>query len=151
MLLALADPPTGISLPCLQEGLCNGTRLLVQRVIQNRLLEAKIASPGKHHGNIVYIPRIQLDAEKDTFPFEWSRRQFPVRIAFAMTIHKAQGQTLARIGVFLPQPCFSHGQLYVAASRVGHPDHLRFAVERDDNGEHRTRNVVYREALTSCV
>ena len=130
------------------EGLCNGTRLLVQRVINDRLLEAIIASPGDHHGNIVYIPRIQLDAEKDTFPFEWSRRQFPVRVAFAMTIHKSQGQTLARVGVFLPLPCFSHGQLYVAASRVGHPEHIRFAVDLDENGERRTRNIVYREALT---
>ena len=132
-----------------QEGLCNGTHLLVQRVINERLVEAKIASPGKHHGNIVYIPRIQLDAEKQLFPFEWSRRQFPVRVAFAMTIHKAQGQTLERVRVYLPSPCFSHGQLYVAASRVGHPDHIRFAVDRDENGERRTRNVVYREALTS--
>ena len=127
----------------MQEGLCNGTRLLVQRVINERLLEAKIASPGKHHGNIVYIPRIQLDAEKDLFPFEWSRRQFPVRVAFAMTIHKAQGQTLECVGVYLPSPCFSHGQLYVAASRVGHPDHIRFAVDRDKNGERRTRNQCY--------
>ena len=33
-------------------------------------------------------------------------RQFPVRVAFAMTINKAQGQTLQRVGVYLPQPCF---------------------------------------------
>ena len=72
-----------------------------------------------------------------------------MRVAFAMTIHKSQGQTLSRVGVFLPLPCFSHGQLYVAASRVGHPDHIRFAVDRDENGERRTRNIVYREALTS--
>ena len=56
-----------------------------------------------------------------------------------MTIHKAQGQTLERVGVFLPSPCFSHGQLYVAASRVGHPDHMKFAIDRDENGERRTR------------
>ena len=64
-----------------------------------------------------------------------------------MTIHKSQGQTLERVGIFLPSPCFSHGQLYVAASRVGHPDHIKFAVAPDENGERRTRNVVYCEAL----
>lgn len=33
-----------------------------------------------------------------------------------MTINKAQGQTLQQVGVYLRQPCFSHGQLYVALS-----------------------------------
>jgi len=66
-----------------------------------------------------------------------------------MTINKAQGQTLQRVGVFLKQGCFSHGQLYVAASRVGLPSHLRFAVARDPvTGTFKTRNIVYREALT---
>lgn len=51
----------------------------------------------------------------------------------------------------MPQPCFAHGQLYVAASRVGLPTHIRFAVDRDEMGEFRTRNVVYREALTSTA
>ena len=97
----------------------------------------------------MFIPRIQLSPDEDVFPFQWARRQFPVRVAFAMTINKAQGQTLQRVGVYLPQPCFGHSQLYVAASRVGLPAHIRFAVERDDAGLFRTRNVVYLEALTS--
>ena len=67
-----------------------------------------------------------------------------------MTINKAQGQTLERVGIYLPEPCFTHGQLYVAASRVGLPEHLRFAVPIDkDTGTFRTCNVVFREALTS--
>ena len=65
------------------------------------------------------------------------------------TINKAQGQTLQRVGIYLPTPCFTHGQLYVAASRVGLPEHLRFAVPLDEaTGTFRTRNVVFREALT---
>ena len=64
-----------------------------------------------------------------------------------MSINKAQGQTLERIGVYLRRACFAHGQLYVAASRVGHPDHLRFAVERVD-GDFLTKNIVYKEVLT---
>ena len=35
-----------------------------------------------------------------------------------MTINKALGQTLDRVGIYLPQPVFGHGQLYVARSRV---------------------------------
>ena len=78
-------------------------------------------------------------------PFQPSRRQFPVRLAFAMTINKSQGQTFDRIGVYLPQPVFSHGQLYVAFSRVRRMEDVCVMLERDDAGV--TRNVVYRELL----
>lgn len=60
-------------------GLCNGTRLLVLKVIHGRVLKAKIVT-GAHEGKEVFIPRIRLSAEDGEFPFKWSRRQFPVRI-----------------------------------------------------------------------
>ena len=141
MLLRNLSPP---------DGLCNGTRLLVKRVINGRMLEATIVT-GSHAGQTVLIPRIKLSPDEDTFGFEWSRLQFPVRVAFSMTINKAQGQTLACVGVFLEQPCFSHGQLYVAASRVGLPEHIRFAVQQNANGQFRTANIVYHEALTGVM
>jgi len=42
----------------------------------------------------VAIPRIMLKPKQGEFPFDWSRRQFPVRLAFATTINKSQGQTM---------------------------------------------------------
>lgn len=75
-------------------------------------------------------------------PFEFKRLQFPVRLAFAVTINKAQGQSLTVAGVDPTEPCFSHGQLYVALSRVGTPSGLFvYAPDR------RTKNVVYIDAL----
>ena len=68
-----------------------------------------------------------------------------MRPAFALTINKAQGQTLSRVAVFLDEPVFSHGQLYVAASRVGRAADLRFAIPAGSQGV--TRNVVYGEVL----
>lgn len=46
-----------------------------------------------------------------------------------MTVNKSQGQTFhGRVGVFLPEWVFGHGQLYVAESHVVHPDNIRFCV-----------------------
>lgn len=44
-------------------------------------------------------------------------KQFPVRLAWALTIHKAQGLTLDRVYVDLARGSFAHGQTYVALSR----------------------------------
>ena len=126
------------------DGLCNGTRLIAGRVLSPRLLEATIAC-GKNAGRHVLIPRLPLQPPDDAFPFRWKRRQFPVRPAFAMTVNKAQGQTLGKVVVFLEEPVFSHGQLYVAASRVGRPAHLRFALPPNSRGA--THNVVFTEVL----
>ena len=128
-------------------GLCNGTRLIFQRLLKNHLLECKIVG-GEYRNRKVLIPRITLQPKEREFPFEWSRRQFPVRVAFAMTINKSQGQTLQNVGVWLNEPCFAHGQLYVAMSRVGSPKDIKFAIRQRDGfpGNH-TSNVVYKEVL----
>jgi len=128
-------------------GLCNGTRLIFLSIHNTHLLQCKIVG-GEYKDRRVLIPRITLRPKDKEYPFEWTRRQFPVRIAFAMTINKSQGQTLQRVGVWLYDPCFAHGQLYVCMSRVGSPTNLKFAIRQVDNElDFLTRNVVYKEVL----
>ncbi|XP_064109609.1 uncharacterized protein LOC135217572 [Macrobrachium nipponense] len=90
-----------------------------------------ILSPEGKTKNIVY---------QKTLHFK--RLHYPVRLAFAMTINKAQGQCLRVAGINLEQPCFSHGQLYVACSRVGSQERLFIL-----SPEGKTKNIVYQKAL----
>eukprot|EP00978_Attheya_sp_CCMP212_P006244 scaffold14163_cov51-Attheya_sp.AAC.2 len=74
------------------------------------------------------------------------RKQFPLALAYALTIDKSQGQSLQRVGLYLPTPCFAHGQLYTAFARSMSSREL--AVFLGPNGEaDMTRNVVWPEAL----
>ncbi|KAL4126499.1 hypothetical protein QTP88_010721 [Uroleucon formosanum] len=75
--------------------LCNGTRLVIKKMTEN-ILEATILS-GKFKGDIVLLPRIPLMASESPIPFK--RLQFPICLAFAMTINKSQGQTMSICGI----------------------------------------------------
>ena len=131
-------------------GLCNGTRLILTRM-SNRVLEVKIIG-GDHHGKTEFIPRITLSPTEDdaNFSFHLKRRQFPVRLAFSITINKAQGQSVGRVGVDLRVPVFSHGQLYVALSRATSSHNVRILLPPDQT-DLRTANVVYPEVLADEV
>ena len=123
-----------------REGLCNGTKLIYQRVLDNKLLQCKVVGTDR----TVFIPRITFIPKIGEYTFDWQRRQFPLKKSFATTINKSQGQTLKMAGIWLRTPVFSHGQLYVACSRVSNPSQLKFAIPANSEG---CTNVVYHEVL----
>ncbi|GKC73401.1 ATP-dependent DNA helicase PIF1-like protein, partial [Tanacetum coccineum] len=131
------------------EGLCNGTRLICKDLKRN-VIHAEIAF-GDFAGKQVFIHRIPLQPPSDedyTVPFK--RVQFPIRLCFAMTINKAQGQTLDFVGVYLKEPVFSHGQLYVALSRARTAKHAKVLIRPplfDAPNIRETKNIVYQEVL----
>jgi hypothetical protein len=145
-------------------GLCNGTRLII-RGFQKNTIEAEIVL-GQHAIKRVFLPHIPLcPSDDEMFPFQFKRKQFPIRLSFAMTVNKAQGQTIPNVGVYLPEPVFSHDQLYVALSRATTRSNIRILTvlpaEKDvskgkGKGKEKkkpiknifTKNIVYKEVLT---
>ena len=135
-----------------KRGLCNGTRMVVKALRQHFLDVCVLTGPAA--GERVFIPRIDLAPSDTGLPFTLKRRQFPVNLAFAMTINKAQGQTFDRIGLFLPHPVFGHGQLYVAFSRVRRWSAIKIEMipssrqgKIGPDNRFYTPNVVFREIL----
>ena len=134
-------------------GLCNGTRLVIVG-LHKKFVEARIVTGlPENKGRVVAVPRIKFTT--DDMIFDMTRYQFPFKPAFALTINKSQGQTLREIGLYLPNDVFSHGQLYVAFSRVSSLSAIHvLALEKNKKNpsccpkaKTTTANIVYPEVL----
>jgi Helicase len=94
-----------------------------------------------------------LETQDALLPVTIQREQFPIIPAFAMTINKSQGQTIDRVGIYLNDVVFAHGQLYVACSRSRLPQNICIYIRdqgaRQGQREQQvfTRNVIFREVF----
>ena len=135
----------------IQLGFCNGTRLRIVKLMNHMVVGVDLKS-----NRTCLISRMPMTNTLEKYPFKLTRRQLGVRLSYAMTINKSQGQTLDRVGIYLKSPVFAHGQLYVACSRVRSWGSLRFLVNNTstqgtltlDPKQCFTSNIVYREILT---
>lgn len=118
--------------------LCNGTRLYITTLGKNVIGASILTVAAK--GENVLIPRIPIIP--NDLPFQFKRLQYPLKVAFSMTINKSQGQAMVVAGLHLGTACFSHGPLYVACSRVSSARNLHVFAEHG-----KSFNIVYREVL----
>ena len=130
-------------------GLVNGERGIV-RGISRRIIDVEVISEG---APIVKIPRICFEVKVGSRGITFHRFQFPVRLCYAMTINKSQGQTLKQVGLDLRGEVFCHGQLYVALSRTTCRDNILCLVHPDrliDSVPH-VHNVVYSDFIIAAT
>lgn len=124
----------------LLKDVCNGTKLRVN-VLHRHLIDCTILTgPGK--GRTVAIPRIVLVDTSNEEQFILRRKQFPLSLAYSMTIDKSQGQSLSKVGIVLDTQCFAHGQLYTALSRCRDPTQCTVLSPLES-----LRNVVWNEVF----
>ena len=89
-----------------------------------------------------------------TFPFGMCRLQFPLKVAFVLTINRAQGQSASKCGILLPKNVWTHGQIDVAFSRCGNPDNIHVWAEQGLFKDYDliedacyVKNIVYQEVV----
>lgn len=130
------------------KGQCEGTWLKVLAFHDRTILCSPIHAPTRRG----ILPGIEHAPSDSTAPFTLRRWQFPVKLAYVMTIGKSLGQTFDRIGIQLPMPVFTHRQLYVTSSRVG--SHLKIQLSPSHqqgrlwaHPMYFTKIIAYREVL----
>ena len=116
------------------KGLCNGTRMIVTEMREHVVICKVITGASK--GESIFINRM-FNKTSQNLPVTMVRRQFPLSLAYSLSIDKSQGQTFNQIGMYLPKPCFSHGQFYVGLSRVSKFSSVKVAIDTNDQHGYR--------------
>ena len=115
----------------IKDGLVNNGRVRILKFLRqsNAIL---IETIGEKKVQFI-LPRIKFKFSYSYgINFSTLRQQFPLRLCYAFTVHKVQGQTMNNILLDLTTPVFCHGALYVAMSRVRRYSNIAFIVKAED-------------------
>ena len=131
------------------DGLVNGTKVVIKK-ISKFLIDVEIANSNNlDRHKVLSIPRISFKFIVGKNGIEILRRQFPLKLAYGLTINKSQGQTLNKVGLDLREDVFAHGQLYVALGRVKKSEDIKILlpISKIIKNEGRCLNVIYKPLL----
>jgi ATP-dependent DNA helicase PIF1 len=106
-------------------GILNGTRLRVTNVTSKFVVASTLTAVPQR----VFLPRIKFPIRIPGSELHICRYQFPIRLAYSVTVNKSQGKTLDRVCYDDRSGAFSHGQPYVAPGRVRSIQDVAFLVD----------------------
>ncbi|GJW59517.1 DNA helicase [Tanacetum coccineum] len=109
----------------------NALRMILMQLL-TKVIEAQIITCTRVKQK-VFIPTTPLINKDSKMSFVFKMKQFPVKVFYAMTISKSQGQSLNNTEVYEPEPIFDHGQLYVAFSRATSAKGLKILIKHAPN------------------
>jgi hypothetical protein len=115
--------------------------------MSNHVIQVRVMG-GEHDSEVTFIPYIKLFpfGQGISFNVKFNQRQYPIQLAFAMTINKSQGQSLKHIRIDLYLPVFAYGQLYIALSYTTSQLYIKMLLpESEENME--TTNVIEKTML----
>jgi hypothetical protein len=129
-----------------EKGLVKNARLIVRRLAR-RFVEIQVINNRTGTlGETQCIPRITFNFKPPYCSWTVTRKQFPLRLSYAITFNGCAGLTLDRTVLDLRTDVFAHGQLYTALSRVRHRNDSRIFLNEEAES-HEVVNVVYKELL----
>ncbi|XP_010507402.1 PREDICTED: uncharacterized protein LOC104784018 [Camelina sativa] len=139
MLLADIDPSRGLS---------TGVRLQITKV-GDSLLTVKFTTPMDYYAEFL-IPKTHMFAA-ESFPVSLRRTQYPLTLAFAMTIDKSRGQTFSKVGLYLPSRVLRDGHRYLAISKVKATTGVTqvLITQKDGKPQEDSENVVFKKLFRS--
>ena len=113
------------------QGVCNGIMCVLLAVTDHFAEVQLISGPQEHR--VVLLPRcvFSISPEASGLPFTLLRRQLPLIPAYCLSVHKSQGQTLDKVGLYFTSDPFTHGQLYTALSRTNGWDSITVLLASD--------------------
>ena len=131
-------------------GLTNNQRVIIQ-ALSDHTVGVSIARDDAHPVHVHWLPRIHFRFVMPGTSFDMVRTQFPLKLAYAFTVHKAQGQELERVLLDATTPVFAHGQLYVALSRVRTRNDIGAFVDDIDHADGKIlcKNIVFQNLIAS--
>jgi hypothetical protein len=110
------------------KGLANGTKCIVKELHEHFIILEVVSGTYRNQSDrrvTFCLPKVRLESSEAVLGMHFVRETFPIKLSYAITVHKAQGQTIKRVGIYLPSPSFSHGMWYTSTSRVQSFEHLQ--------------------------
>jgi hypothetical protein len=142
-----------VTRPIYGDNIANNTRVLIKVINKFGI---KVLTLNEKKQRLITIPRIHFKFRLNYGnSFEMLRTQFPLRLAYAMTINKSQSQTIDYVLLDCRHQPFSHGHTYVAMSRVRDVNNIKFFITKDQLHEDEFNrpfspmipNIVYKSML----